>query len=248
MSVQPTALATPPMVSRTARQRRDRWFFSGMAGAAALTVMAGFAPTYYLRGLSSAPPLSALLHLHGFLFTAWILIFLVQTLLIAGHRPRVHRRLGATAAVLVGLLPVVGFLAAIDAGRRGFDLPPGAPPSLVFLAVPLADLVVFCILAGLGLYFRQRRDVHKRLMTVATISILTPAIGRLPLVSSEGPLVYFGLTNLFLVACLIFDRRSLGRIHPAFLWSSLLLVASQPLRLAIAGTDAWLAVARWLTR
>ena len=33
--------------------RRDRLFFSGMAVAAALVVFAGFAPTYYLKGVFS---------------------------------------------------------------------------------------------------------------------------------------------------------------------------------------------------
>ena len=35
--------------------RADRRFFSGMAVAALITVYAGFAPTYYLRGYSLVP-------------------------------------------------------------------------------------------------------------------------------------------------------------------------------------------------
>jgi hypothetical protein len=65
---------------------RDRWFFTGMALAAALTVFVGFARCYYLRSAFGGPPLPPLVHLHGVLFTAWILLFVTQTSLVAASR------------------------------------------------------------------------------------------------------------------------------------------------------------------
>ena len=38
-----------------------------------------------------------------------------------------------------------------------------------------------------------------------------------------------------------------GRIHPAFLWGGVLLMLSLRVRFAVGRTDAWLAVAGWLT-
>ena len=73
---------------------RDRRFFTGMAIASLLTAFVGFAPTYYLRGLSDAPPLPTLVHVHGLLSTAWLLLFLTQASLVAAHRTDIHRRLG----------------------------------------------------------------------------------------------------------------------------------------------------------
>jgi phosphatidylserine synthase len=81
-------------------RNRDRRFFTGMAIAAALTVFVGFAPTYYVRGLSEAHPLSPLVHLHGIVSTAWILLFLSQTSLVAARRTDLHRRLGIAGVVL----------------------------------------------------------------------------------------------------------------------------------------------------
>ena len=33
------------------------------------------------------------------------------------------------------------------------------------------------------------------------------------------------------------------RVHPAYVWGGLLVIGSQPLRLALSGTAAWLAFA-----
>ncbi|MGI8735589.1 MAG: hypothetical protein ACR2LM_20085 [Pyrinomonadaceae bacterium] len=227
--------------------RADRRFFTAMSIAAAITVFAGFAPTYFLKSAFRAPALSPLLHVHGLLFTSWILLFVIQTSLISARRIDIHRRLGIPGGLLASAMLVVGYFAAIGAAQRGAS-PPGGPPPLVFLAIPLGDLVVFALLVGTGLYFKRRAQIHKRLLLLATISLLTPAIARLPHVASAGPLAFFGLTDLFILVCLIYDRIVRGRIHPAFLWGGLLIVVSQILRLLISGTDAWLAFASWLTR
>jgi hypothetical protein len=227
--------------------RHDRLFFSGMAIAAALTVLAGFAPTYYLKSYFGSPALSSLLHLHGALFTSWIVFFVVQTALVASRRTRVHRRIGAAGGALAGVMVVVGTMAAIDAARRGAA--PTGVPSLAFLAIPLADMVMFALLVGTGLYFRNRSDIHKRLMLLGTIGLLTAAIARLPfdIIRSGNPVVFFGLSDLFVLACFAYDLATRRRVHPAFLWGGLALVASQVARVMLAGTDAWMRFAGWLT-
>ena len=221
---------------------RDRRFFTGMAIAAALTVFIGFAPTYYLSSAFGGRPLTTLVHVHGAVATAWILLFLTQTSLIAARRTDLHRRLGVAGAILAVLLLVVGYLTA----RRGAT-PPGGPPPLAFLAVPIGTLVVFAILVGAGLAQRRRSETHKRLMLLATIAILTPAIARMRFIGEGGPPVAIGGTCLFVVACLVYDRLAHGRVHPAFLWGGIFVMVTLPARFALGQTDAWLAVARWLT-
>jgi hypothetical protein len=46
---------------------------------------------------------------------------------------------------------------------------------------------------------------------------------------------------------LIYDVMTRRKVHPATIWGALLLVASQPLRLMLSGTPAWLAFAGWIT-
>ena len=232
-----------PVAAR--RWRSERWFFGGIGVAAALTVFAGFAPTYYLKDVLGGPPLTALQHLHGFLFSCWILLFIAQTSLIAANRIDVHRRLGVAGALLAGAMVVVGAAVSVVFVRRGIS-PPGVPSAREFLVVPVVDLLVFSTLVALGLYFRRRPETHKRLMLLATIGLLPAAIARLPFVLGAGPLVFFALTDLFVAAGWAYDLKARGRVHPAFLWGGLFLIGSQPLRLAIARTDAWVAFAGWL--
>jgi hypothetical protein len=84
-------------------------------------------------------------------------------------------------------------------------------------------------------------------MLLATIAILTPALARLRFTGSGGPPLAIGATCAFVLVCLLCDRIAHGRIHPAFLWGGVLLMLSLPVRFAVGRTDAWLAVAGWLT-
>ena len=74
------------------------------------------------------------------------------------------------------------------------------------------------MLVGAALYLRQQSQTHKRLMLLATLALLTPAIARLPGIAAAGPPAFWGLTDLFIVACFVYDRVTSGRIHPAFKW------------------------------
>jgi hypothetical protein len=224
--------------------RRDRFFYTGMAVVAALIVFAGFARSYYLKSFFGTPALPPVFHLHGLLFTCWIALFVTQTSLIAARRTVVHRRLGVAGGFLFVLMLIAGAAAATASVRRGFT-PPGGPPPLMFFIIPVGDLVAFASLCGAALYARRRPDTHKRLMLLATISLLTAPIARIPFVGG-GILTFYALTDLLIIAAFVYDRLTRGRVHPALLWGGALLVLSQPLRIALAGTTAWLAFAKWV--
>src|SRR3954454_7896692 len=111
----------------------DRLFFSGMAVAIAVTIFAGFAPTYYLlgllhgvtsRGVVAGSELTPLLHVHAAIFSLWIVLFVTQTSLIARGRYALHRALGMTSLLLAAAMLVVGYLTATHAARIGSS-PPG---------------------------------------------------------------------------------------------------------------------------
>jgi hypothetical protein len=216
-----------------------------MALAIAITVFAGFSRSYFLKSWYGTPELSRLLHLHGLVFTTWVLFFLAQTTLVATGRTDLHRKLGVGGAVLAALLLIVGTTVLRVKGGGSSPIP-GVPP-LSFLAVPLFDMVVFAILISAGLVLRNRPDTHKRLMTLATIALMSAPIARIPGVLRAGPPGFFGLTDLFIVAMLVYDLATRRKVHPATIWGGLVIVVSQPLRLMISGTPAWLAFAGWLT-
>jgi len=237
-------------VQRTAfvNRRRERLFYTGMAVAFLLLVFAGFARTYYLRPYFGTPQLTPLLHLHGLIFTSWLVLLLAQTTLIAAKRTAVHRRLGWAGAALAVLMILVGTTTAVVRAKI-VEVPPGSASPLAFLTVPLGDMLVFALLIGAGFYYRRRLDVHKRLMLLATIAILPAAVARLPFdfIQQVGPLAFFGLPDLFILVILLYDLLTRARPHRATVWGGLLLIVSHPLRLVIGNTQAWLSFATWLT-
>jgi hypothetical protein len=229
------------------RRRRERFFYIGMSIAAVITVFAGFAPTYYLRPYFNTAPLMPLLHLHGLVFTSWLVLFVTQTTLVAAHRTDIHRRLGIVGGVIAVLMILLGVTTAVIRAQQGATPVPEVSP-LSFLVIPLGDMFVFAILIAAGFYYRRRPDVHKRLMLLATIAILGAAIARLPLaIMKAGPPAFFGLTDVLVLTCVAYDLVTLRRVHRATALAGLLIVASQPLRLMLGGTHAWLSFAAWLT-
>jgi len=93
---------------------------------------------------------------------------------------------------------------------------------------------------------RRDKEAHKRLMVLAYVSIITAAVARLPGILPFGPLVFFGVAFLFAVAGMVYDWASRGRVHRVYVWGGALLALSVPGRLALSGTAAWQAFARWL--
>jgi hypothetical protein len=237
------------------RRISDRPLYLLAAVIVPLVVLAGFARTYYLKGFFATPALPSLIvHVHGIVMTAWVVLFIVQVTLVARRQTKLHQRLGILGAVLAALVFIVGILTALYAAARFTSapnlVPPGGPPPLPFLIIPLGDMVAFAILIGTALYYRKRLDVHKRLMLVAAVNIMTPAIARIPLsfIANGGPLAFFGLTDFILVIFVAFDTIRHRRLHPAFLWGALFVILFQPLRILLAGTNAWISFAAALVR
>ena len=228
-------------IGRPVTRNTDRLFFSGMALASALMLFLGFLPSYFNRS-AEFPPLTPLYQLHGAVFTAWIVLLVAQTALVAGRRTDIHRTLGVAGALLATVVFVVGVAVSVETLRRNGG-PPGGDPRK-FFAIPIGDIIVFAVLVGVAVLQRQQSDTHKRLMLLATISLLTAAVGRfLRQVGMGGaPNLFYG-TDALVLALVIYDLFSRGRVHPATLWGGAMVVGFKPLLFyAVADTPLWLAL------
>jgi hypothetical protein len=224
---------------------KDRAFYIGMSLAVIAAIFRGFARSYFLRSHYFSTPLALITKVHGAVFLSWAVLLLVQTVLVARRRTDLHRRLGVVGAVLAGAMVVVGAAIAIVSLRYNFAH--GNLGALSFFAIPVGDMVVFPILVAAALAWRRWTEVHKRLMLLATISVLDAAVARWPLaIMANGPIAFFAVTDLYIVAGVVFDVASRGRAHPAYLWGGLLIVGSQIARLAVSHTAGWIAFARML--
>ena len=211
-----------------------------MALVCALTVFAGFAPTYYL-GRSGLPPLSPLIHVHAVVFTIWIGVLVIQTSLVTARRTDLHRRIGVAAVVLAAVIVVLGFAAAVDSLRRGLSQPDIDPR--VLFAIPISSIVTFAALVAAAILYRRDSATRKRLMLLATVSLLSAAIGRIVLLIGHLPVMtLFVFTDLFVLAAVLYDLVSRRRIHPANLWGGALIIF-KPLFVLLAMTPGWLAIA-----
>ena len=243
--------ATAPISRSLDRTTYDRMFYSGMAIFMALLVFAGFARTFYLRPLFGAPPtvsgatvLTPLAQLHGFIFTLWVALFVIQTSLIASKRIAVHRRMGVAGVALAALMSVIGLMTAFAAARRG-SAPPGLDP-LTFMAVPVFDIVLFVGFVTAAVLRRKEKEAHKRLMLLAYSAIIGAAVARLPGILALGP-PGFTLSFLPVVGAAVYDYWSRGRVSSIYWWGIPLLVLSIPGRLAISATPLWQAFASFVT-
>lgn len=240
-------MATP--MDAAVRASSEHRFYTGMAVAIVATVFVGFARSFFLHPLFPEWPVppEPIFAVHGVAFTAWIALLVTQAMLVARGRTDLHRKLGVLGVALAVAMVVLGTLGALVAARRptGFiDIP---VPPLQFLIVPLSALALFALFVALAIARRRDPQSHKRLMLLASIQLVTAAIARWPMVMDYGPPAYFGLTDLFVVAIAVRDYRTRGALHPATLWGGMLAIAMQPAQLMASGTQAWLAVARWLT-
>ncbi len=255
-TIEATAVSRPRPLATAGSRATERRFYLGFTVALTLSVLLGFARTFFLRAwfpawaAAHAAP-ESIFYWHGTVFALWYGLLVLQASLITTRRVQWHRRLGLAGAALAGLMVILGIVGSLVAARRpsGFiDIP---VPPLQFLIVPLAALAVFGVLVALAIVRRHDTQAHKRYMLLASIVMLEAAVGRWPFafMSASSPIPFFDMpslmTDLFLIPLFVWDIRSRGRLHPATVWGALTIVASHLLRMPLASTAGWQAFAGW---
>jgi len=252
------SLARPAVVQ--AARGEPRRFYVHMAYACAVVAFVGFTPTYWVpvaTGAFAGPPI---LHLHGLLFSAWTVLFIVQARLAASGQLRRHRALGLAGVSLATAMLFAGVAVAVASARAGVGA--GSMHARDFSIVPITIIGSFAATVAAALVYARRSDLHMRLMLVATITILPPAIARLlrlalassdqaPSLMGNPPpvalsLVPNGLADLLLVVAMIHDYRTEGRVHRAYVVAGTCVVLVQIVRVPLATSAAWRAIADWL--
>ncbi len=228
--------------NRSAPAASRSGFYFGMAVAISITVVLGFAPSFYLRPFLarhlSVPPIARLgaslplVVTHGLAFTTWMALLLAQTGLVRTRRVALHRRLGVLAAAWAALIVIVTVAMAAEIGRTLNT--PGLPGNVIaqvnFLTLgSLAEILIFGSLLGLAVGLRRRPAVHRRLTILATVSMTQPATGRIagillaqlvPGLGLPWGAIGTGMSIAFVVAIALHDLLTLRRVHPATVWGA----------------------------
>lgn len=220
-------------------------FFLGMAFLMLAAVFTGFARTYYLAGVFSAPLPGLIIHIHGAVFSLWILLLITQTSLVSGGRVDIHRRLGLAGFGLACVMVVLGILAANNMLARGIA-PPGLDPK-TFYAIPIGHMLLFAILIASAYRARFNPSAHKRLILLATILLTDAAVARSPLnVITNRPYMSGIFADCFVLLIVAYDLWSTRRVHRATLWAGALVVIVPQLLVPLGSTASWHAFVDWV--
>jgi hypothetical protein len=239
-------------------------FYVWMAGAAVLVAFGGFAPTYWLQLAPGTFVGAPLLHLHAALFSAWPLYLLLQTTLAARGRVASHRAWGLLGVSLATAMVVTGF--AVANGVLVTRLAAGfGDRARAFHIVSTSLVTLFGLFVGAAVATVRRPEAHKRFMLLATASMLPPAIARVffavsvgigpglrpglgPPRTVESVLASALVADVLVLAGIVHDLRTRGRVHPAYVAGGALLLAVQLLRAPMSTTGWWYAITDFCAR
>jgi|tagenome__1003787_1003787.scaffolds.fasta_scaffold20940261_2 hypothetical protein len=248
------APATRPLVSR---------FYVTMAVIFVAIAFGGFFETYWLQlARGTFVKASPLLHLHGLLFSFWTLFFLSQAMLVSNRKLRSHRSWGLLGISLATAMVFTGLAVAIE-GLQARLLAGYGDTARAFTIVPMSAIVLFAGFFAAAIVNVRRPEWHKRLNLVATTALLQAAVARFFFVAATGggaglrsglgpppplpvTMMAGAVTTSLIVAAMVHDWRSHGRVHPAYWWGFGITLVSLLSRPFVAHSSAWLATADFL--
>jgi hypothetical protein len=238
--------ATRPPV-HVPNRKVERAFFAAMILLLWGIVLWGFARTYFLAGMVTAPLPSWLVHVHGAAFTLWMVLLLVQSVLIVSGNLKVHRKLGMGGFLLAVAMVGLGLSAAVGAMRRGSSPPPTDPQT--FFAVPVFGITVFAVLVYFAYKYRTKPEWHKRIILFATVAITGAAVGRLPIpwLQAQPPGQVLEPLGFFLMM-VVFDLVWMRRVSKATLWPGLFVIAMHVAAFPVGMTGSWHVMTRAIVK
>ena len=232
----------------------ERWFFTGIAIAMLATSMAGFMPSL-VHTAGRRTPLSPLAAAHGMVFFAWLLIFLVQSRLVACRRIALHRKLGLVSVLVLALMIPLAYTTTVAMARRAFDLSGDLRidhDPLYESIFPFSNILIFSVLVIAALAYRRRPEIHKRFILFANIELmpapLAHLIGHTPWLASQPAAIVMIPVSMFVIAAVARDVLLAKRVHSLTWGLALLRLFSGSLEAGPIGSSAaWHHFASWLS-
>ena len=189
-------------------------------------------PQFFAGFLADPVEHSPQLIVHGVVFLGWYLLFSVQAGLVPARNVAVHRKMGyasipfAVFLVISGALMLTGTMQSYQADWSEQYL----LSRTSFVWAIFHTLVSFTLFYALAVMYRRQSQIHKRLMLLASLSMMAASITRfayLPFIPIDGTAFTLLLTYVLLATPLVIDRVQDSRIHPALLYGTLVYVVTQ---------------------
>ena len=161
-----------------------RYFYSAAALLMLVIAVVGFG-RFYFQGMAYpgrplTPPIRGLVIAHGITMSLWMVMLVVQPLLVATGKRRVHMTMGWVGTALAAVVVVTGVMIGCGFARH---MPPEAKmwgiAPLDFTIVPLGAIAIFAACVALGVAWRRKPALHRPMMLLGTLAAITAALNRI---------------------------------------------------------------------
>ena len=219
----------------------------GLIGLAAVFV--GFSKTFIFPVATGTFKAPVIVYVHGVFTFSWVILFLIQGALIKAENWRLHSKLG-----VIGLIAALGTaltMPLVGVYQVERELSQGLGETAVSSILgTVSAAALFLGFVAAALWNRDKPDVHKRFMLIATIHVLWPAWFRFRhyFPGVQPPEIWFALLaadSLFVLAW-IWDYRANGRVHPALLYGGLFVIADHVFETFAFDSGPWRTAAHFV--
>jgi hypothetical protein len=245
-----------PIHGRQTSSKPDRLFYSAAGAIFLVLTVIGF--RHYIFGgkhFDGTPidgSMLATVVAHSSSIFAWYVLFFVQSLLIPTRKRQLHMKLGWSVLVIASTIAFTGPIVAFRWSRLNPNAAVDDWTVPQFLLIMYAEIGLYMIFVAIGVLNRKQPRIHRSMMLLACLSILSAATGRIPLIISVfglhtwmavfGPVVSLGA--ILLLARLAMIRRIDREFVLGYVAFAVLTVAVS--RLAV--TSVWVNLAGIILR
>jgi hypothetical protein len=225
-------------------------FFFWMTLVMAFVVFAGFGTSYFQpMAVGTLRPVAPIVHIHGLFYFAWMILLVVQSWLVNNKSIALHRSMGlAGISIATGIVFLASTVTFLSTGRDLAVNPSAFVYELMYLS--LLAIIAFAILFIYAISNIRDSEAHKRFILLATVAFLAGGLNRIFIFMFEFEFTPFWIlyvsVDLIILAFLVYDWRTLGKLHRATLIGAAINIVPQLLHGAIANSSAFHSLTHWL--
>ncbi len=220
----------------------SRRFYLAMSLWMAVIIVVGFWPTYFGPLLAGTLDLKPILEIHAVIFTGWMVLLVAQASLAYTRRLGWHRKLGRLVAAYAALMVVV-VLVRLSERFSNLIAAGEVREAHRSLVISMVDLLLFSGFLAAAIVYRKKPQIHKRLIIVATVVLLGPAVVRMTFLTSIPQIFAIMLSPLLLG--MAFDVATRRRVHAVYVIGLVIHLASWA-RMPLRDSEAWFSFSMWV--
>ena len=236
--VLPTAFDHPTAVAVRSKA------FATVTAIATLFAFVGFWPTYFGPILLGTLDARWLIHFHAAAQVSWLALFVIQIYFANTGRIDLHIRFGNWAMALSAVFLLVSLALSFD--RFGRLVASGETArGQRLLGGFLREIIIIGAWFIAGWVYRRKPQIHKRIMAVAVVMMIYPAIGRMKFLGDPPSSLAFMLVWPIPIYWMMLREFAKSRtVHLVYVIAILSMLAMR-LALSLFRTDTWMSISAW---